>query len=199
MIESMSQKLVQWQIAKNIILDKDRSVYEYSYIVLIGEIITVLITCIIAAVFRYPILFVFMIAYIPLRIYAGGYHADSSERCMVFSAITLIAVCMIGKYSYAVDRMGLTILLEVTADAVVIWLSPVEDQNKPLDRQETKKYRKYVYVLLLAEITVAIFFYLIKWQEASFMLMLTHLVMAVMLILGKLKNHELAKAHRRMH
>ncbi len=193
MIESLSQKLVQWQIAKNIILDKDRSIYEYSYFVMIGEIINILITCIIAAVFRYPSLFVFLIAYIPLRIYAGGYHADSSSRCMVFSAITLIAVCIIGKYLFIADLTVFCLLGELTAGTVIILLSPVEDQNKPLDKQETQKYRKYTYVILLAEVSIAIFSHLLKWQEASFMLMLTHLVMSLMLIIGKIKNRYLVR------
>lgn len=198
MIESLSKKFVQWQIAKNIISAKDISVYEYSYIVLIGEMTNILIAFIIAAVFRYPVLLIFLTAYIPLRIFAGGYHEDSSDRCMVFSTITLIIVCIIGKYLYTDDRTLFYLFGELASATVIILLAPVEDHNKPLDKNETKKYRKYAYVLLLAEISIAILFYYIEWKEASFMLMLTHLIMAVMLILGKIKNHGLAKMCRQM-
>ncbi len=199
MIEGLSQKLVQWQIAKSIILDKDRSVYEYSYIVMIGEVINILIACVIATVFRYPNLLIFLVAYIPLRTYAGGYHADNSDRCMVFSVITLVIVCIIGKYLLSEDQALFYLSGELAAATVIILLAPVEDHNKPLDKQETKKYRKYAYVILLAEISIAILFYIIEWQEASFMLMLTHIMMAAMLIIGKVKNQRFAKICRQVH
>ena len=41
----------------------------------------------------------FTIAYIPIRIFSGGYHASTPQRCWAFSAVMLFMVLCIVKYT----------------------------------------------------------------------------------------------------
>jgi len=193
MIKEWSRKIVSWQINKGILHNQDKEIYEYAYEVSIGQAANILITCFVAFSFQYYMVFLFMLAYIPLRTYAGGFHARSNERCMIFSAAILCAVCIVGKYVLIQRMIPVVILLEVLAVAVVLILSPVEDCNKPLNREEEKKYRKYAYVITFIEIMIAAAFYVLQKQEISKMIMITHIVMAGTLIMGSIKNRNIRK------
>ena len=74
----------------------------------------------------------FTVIYIPVRVYAGGYHASTPQRCWAFSAIMLwIALCIV-KYTPQTYFWVIT-TLSLIACIVVFLLSPVEDRNKRLD------------------------------------------------------------------
>lgn len=71
---------------------------------------------------------VFMAAYIPLRIFVGGYHAKTSLRCYIFSVIMLIIVSIGMKYLSMAEWVYYAVLLAMAL--VMFVLSPVEDRNK---------------------------------------------------------------------
>ena len=81
----------------------------------------------------------FTVIYIPVRVYAGGYHASTPQRCWAFSAIMLwIALCIV-KYTPQMYFWVIT-TLSLIACIVVFLLSPVEDRNKRLDEKEHHVY-----------------------------------------------------------
>lgn len=98
MIEKLAQTLVAWQMERNYLKEKDRGLYTYAYELLLGQTVNFLIACILAVVFHaYLTVFIFLVAYIPLRSYAGGHHAETSGICTVVSAAILCVVCAVAK------------------------------------------------------------------------------------------------------
>lgn len=98
-----------------------------------------------------PEIAVFMATYIPLRSFAGGYHAKTPIRCYIFSVILLIIVSSCMKYIFIAEWVYYAIL--ATAALVVLILAPVEDKNKPLDETEHKVYKRRT-MLIAASIRV---------------------------------------------
>lgn len=126
-------------------------------------------------------------AYIPIRVYAGGYHASTPKRCWVFSAVMLFVVlgllkCVILRYSHHL------IVLSLISCVVIIILSPVADMNKPLNETEYQIYRLRAIVILIIEMLVARFMWIINFRIEVMVLELVWCSLAFMLVLGKLKN-----------
>ena len=83
---------------------------------------------------------IFMAAYMPLRSFAGGYHARTQLMCYLFSIVLTVAVLVFIKYIPWTNL--LCILVSVVSGTVIAILAPVEDKNKPLDAVEVRVYQK---------------------------------------------------------
>ena len=94
----------------------------------------------------------FTAIYIPLRSYAGGYHANTALRCYIYSILLMIAVLLAMKYM-AAPRFICVIIIIISC-VVILYLAPVEDINKPLDNIEKIVFRKRTYVIAFFEIAL---------------------------------------------
>ena len=129
---------------------------------------------------------IFTLGYIPLRIYAGGYHAKTPLRCWCLSniilAVSLVIVQNVEKYYIAFD------ILSLIAIVVLIVFMPVEDLHKPLDQNDRKKYKKRGVAILAIEICISFVFTLLHHDKISLVLSSVWVLLSVMLILGVIKN-----------
>ncbi len=129
---------------------------------------------------------VFMAAYIPLRSFAGGYHAKTPLRCYIYSLIMLVIVSMGLKYlSLAIGVYYVTLLISVL---IVLVLSPVEDKNKPLDDLEYKVYKKRAIIIAAAELAISIMLKLIGLDNLFVATVYSFAALSFMLTIGAIKN-----------
>ena len=88
MLNNYINRFVEWQIRNGVLRQEDKSLYQYGYHIMIEYFLNVLAAVIIAVLFRaFEIVIIFTSAFMLLRSYAGGYHADSGLRCFVLSAL----------------------------------------------------------------------------------------------------------------
>ena len=171
----------------NIIKEEDAEIYIYGINQILVSIINVssaLIIGLILGVFFE--IAVFMAAYIPLRSFAGGYHAKTPLRCYIFSVIMLIAVSICMKYLFMADWVYYG-ALAVAATTILI-LSPVEDKNKPLEETEHKVYKWRTLFIATAELTIAMLLKLVILDDLFIAITYSFVVLSFMLIAGKVKN-----------
>ena len=135
----------------------------------------------------FPEIAVFMAAYIPLRSFAGGYHAKTPLSCYVFSVIMLIVVSIGLKYLHLADWVYYAVL--VAATLVVLVLSPVEDRNKPLAEIEQKVYKKRTMNIAAAEVMVCLALKFVGYDNLFVAVVYSFVVLSFMLVAGKVKNH----------
>ena len=97
----MSEKLTGILVKYQLIAFEEKEIYRFGIqqgIMLLLNFITVL-----AIGFAYDMLFyvlVYISAYIPLRSYAGGFHAQTHMRCYSYSVIILNTVLLIIKFLF---------------------------------------------------------------------------------------------------
>lgn len=128
----------------------------------------------------------FTAAYIPLRSYAGGFHAKTPVRCYLYSIFMIIAVLMVLRF---VPEQNICDGIAYFISSVIFWrLAPVEDQNKPLDEIEKKVFRRRTIFVWCLESAVIILFFLLHWQMAGRCIVLSMLALSGMLVAGKIKN-----------
>lgn len=129
---------------------------------------------------------VFMVSYIPLRTFAGGYHSKTPLRCYVFSVIMLIVVSLGLKYLHIADWVYYAV--DVLAIIMICIFSPVEDKNKPLNAIEHKVYKRRTILITAIEFTVVLLLKLMMLDGLSISIAYSFAVLSFMLIAGKAKN-----------
>ncbi len=96
----------------------------------------------------------FLAAFILLRQEAGGYHAPGWKSCYVLSCGVLVLTLLWMKGSFLYQTY-ITVALAVAAAAVILFLAPLEDKNRPLDKQEKKAIRRKAQLVTVVEMLTA--------------------------------------------
>lgn len=196
-MEKIAERIVVWQIQKNVIKEEDKAVYVYAYETLLMRVINFLIA-IIAGVATKNLLavIVFLVSYIPLRTYAGGYHSRDSIRCMIFSTLLILGVALITKIPlYEKSPFGFFVFvgIGILSYAVILFVSPVADENKPLSEEEKRQYAVKARMIATVIIIAAFIFLFIEKPGIGGVLLLVQVIMACMLLLGIANNRRLKK------
>lgn len=184
----ISHKIGDNLVRSNVIKEEDAEIYIYGINQIFVSVLNVssaLIIGLILGMFLESA--VFMAAYIPLRSYAGGYHAKTPLKCYILSIIMLVIVLAGMKYFSMPDLTYYAVY--AAAITIVFLLSPVEDKNKSLDETEQKVYKKRTVLIALLEFFIGIIFKLSGLDSLFVAVVYSFTVLCVMLIAGKIKNH----------
>ena len=176
-------KITESFVAKGIITNEEQDICTYGLrqgtIMFLNVLTTIFIGLIFNVLWQCT---VFLLAYIPLRPYAGGYHAKTQFRCYFLSIVMMVIIALLIKH---IQWNEITIIIfTLVSSGIIFLLAPVGDSNKPLDEKETHVYRKKSRLILLFEIFIICVFIRLKYREASIAVMLSITVLAVALILG---------------
>lgn len=185
--ERLSHKIGDDLVRSGIIKEEDADVYIYGINQIMSYVFNVSSSLIIGLIFGVTFeIIIFMAAYIPLRMFAGGYHAKTPLRCYIFSVIMLIIVSIGMKYLCPADWVYYAVL--AVSVVVILALSPVEDKNKPLDEIEYRVYKKRTMLIAAVEVVLCFSLGLMKLHNFFAALVYSFTVLDFMLIAGKVKN-----------
>ena len=188
LLARLAGKIVNNLVHSGVIKEEDAEIYIYGINQILTSVLNVSSALIIGLIFGvFSEIAVFMAAYIPLRSFAGGYHAKTPLRCYVFSAIMLIVVSIGLKYLHIADWVYYAVF--VAATLVVLVLSPVEDRNKPLAEIEQKVYKKRTMNIAAAEVMVCLALKFVGYDNLFVAVVYSFVVLSFMLVAGKVKNH----------
>lgn len=126
--------------------------------------------------------------FVPLRSYAGGYHASGERMCCVLSAGMIVLNLSLLRLLTAGYPETAGILLLFTAAAVIMLLAPVGTKNKPLDKDEKRVYRQRTHVILRIEMAAAILCYVFSLNIIFWTAVLGILSVSISLIAGAYTN-----------
>lgn len=170
----------------HIIEHDDRELYVYGFNQGLNILLNLITTLIVGLLFHNVLeLAIFIAAYIPLRSFAGGYHAKTPVRCYIFSIIMILMFSLVMKHVHFTILICSIVI--VVSSAVILCIAPVEDKNKPLDEREQNVYRKKSLIILAVEICLWFLMSLILRKHEA-IIPIVFITEAVILILGKVKN-----------
>ena len=119
--------------------------------------------------------FLFLLFFIPLRIFAGGLHLPTLWMCAVASSLLIIVVAFILNGVEGAWINGRTCSAIYLAGALIIMLlAPVDTANKVLFKEERARYK--IISIIITVLEMAIFFIC---QDNDFIKMLIFLVITV--------------------
>lgn len=186
MFDQRSDSLTELLIQAEIIKKEDREIYKFGIQQGLTSLLNIITTLTIGVIFHaFWQSVVFIIAYIPLRHFAGGYHAKTPIRCYILS-IALISILLLAISFLRVPNYANYAML-ITASIVILLLSPLGATAKPLEPLEIKVYKQRTAVIWFVEfIIIMIMFMLHKNQLASCMIWVL-VFSALMLIIEKVR------------
>ena len=123
-----------------------------------------------------------LIAFMPLRIYAGGYHARRPMQCAVKTWLLFFGILLL--YRFAPGLLWVQILL-LAITGLSLWkFAPVEHENKPLEEYEIIKYRKLAFGIYGAETVLFVMLRLLGAVGAARCIVLGMGMMLVVMWIG---------------
>lgn len=182
----LSHKIGNNLVRSNVIKEEDAEIYIYGINQIFVSVLNVSSALIIGLIFdMFLESVIFMAAYIPLRSFAGGYHAKTPVRCYFTSLILIFVVLLFCKYvPFNLLLYGGMLLVSSVA---IAFLCPVQDNNKPLDCVECRRYKKISIFILLVEILIwTVFLFIINGLEIIIPIVVS--MEAIMVFAGKIKN-----------
>lgn len=187
MFSKVSEIITQILEENNTIQSENRKIYCYGFeqgFTILLNIVTITIIGLVLQSLPHALLFI--ILYFPLSSYAGGFHAKTAIRCHLYSMLIIVLILLTIKFVSI--RNSIYILLTFTSSVIILFLSPVQDHNKPLDQTEYKVYKYRTLVVWAIEtsvFTLSIYFHLkiliccISW---------VFVIMSLVLCLGLINN-----------
>ncbi|MGL6173430.1 MAG: accessory gene regulator B family protein [Cellulosilyticaceae bacterium] len=187
MIRQLAEKTTDVLLNNHIIEKEDYEIYQYGIEMILSNLMNLLTLLILTIILgSYWESVIFLIFLIPIRLYAGGYHANSYLKCnLVF---LIFYMCVIGLKNMTpitqINSIGMMIMLSAN---IIIWKwAPVESEYNPLTEEEKNKYAKVSRWILAIETLVILVGFLMgnEWREYAYIGCLTTLVVAISIIIS---------------
>lgn len=136
----MLNKIAKWMIFFCEIDVEEQEVMEYGLVQGLYSIFGIGIVLLIGIILKITIESVFFLAtLIPLRMYAGGYHASTRTRCAIVSLTLMIG--SLGIIWYGAIPLIVSLAVGLVEAGILFCIIPI-DGTEPLDKDEAKIYRK---------------------------------------------------------
>ena len=188
MFERLSEKLTGKLIRAGIISETDTDVYVYGFFQLAMMLLNIVTTLFLGILFQLLIPCILLnLSYIPLRINAGGHHADSPMKCYINSTIMIAALLAVIKWIPIHPAVSAVLL--VLSGGVIWILAPVEAENNPWEDTEKLIYRRKSRVILGIEIIAFVITLIFTKKWVSETIVLGVFTECLMLLVGAVKNH----------
>lgn len=187
MITSIAQSIASYLIRNKIIESEKLDIYIYGFEIMISTIVSILVGLVLGIVFsQLTETIVFLLIFVLLRSYCGGYHTDTYLKCNIVFAVNITAVMLILKF---VSSYPFVINVAVIAFALltIAMLAPVENIYKPLTKSEKKSY-KIKASFLTATISVIAFISLTVSEYYSLVIGTALFSVSVSMIIENLKK-----------
>ena len=150
----MAKKIGTELLKKNLIKFEEYSIYEYGLELLFSAILTsfsiILLSCFCDSIL-WGILY--LVITIPLRMTAGGYHADTYTRCFLISNLTYISVSQI---THCLLNLNLSttswLLILLSSTLFILANAPVQNKHHKISETKLKKNKLYCRIYSLADL-----------------------------------------------
>lgn len=182
MITTLAQCIAGCLLRNGIIDGEKLDIYIYGFEIIISNTCGFLIAFILGLFFSQMVeCAVFMLVFVILRSFCGGYHADTYLKCNTIFATTLTFVMIYVKYiPYHSAKMG--IVMGIFSLLTIILFSPVENKFKPLD-EPTKRKCKIMSLCLACIVLLLSILLRITTAKLCVVIDITLLIVAVSMII----------------
>jgi len=186
--EKIAYRIVLFGSKHGVFIDADKELYQYSYQLLLETLLSWASIFVVGALFHNLIgTLLFAVFYIPLRVYAGGYHARTFTGCYWMSITSFVVFSLlIARFAPIISNLLFWSVL-LTCCAIILFLAPIADQNKPASVEEYNAFRVKVRKILMFDLGITLLFGI---QNIDYDILLymefAFLQLSIQLLIGKL-------------
>lgn len=186
MVRKVSKKVTDRLLSRNAIKDEDYEIYQYGLEQLFTSILNMLTLFVIGSIMGMIWQgIIFVLSFMLLRKYAGGYHASTPLRCYLLT--TLIITVALSVMKYLEISILIYLVLLMVSSVIVYMLTPVEAVNKEFDKIEKIIYRKKTILTWIVEVSLAIGVFILKHYEISICIFMAVIMVGISLVTGHIE------------
>ena len=120
----------------------------------------------------------FLLAVIPFRSIAGGWHAKEFWQCAILSNL-MIVIMLICIEKLCITKEIVYVIFEVITLLALIFIIPTQNPNKKLSQNELKKYKKVSFIIWLVQCCLLVVFFVYKSYQFSTIMLYTHIIIVI--------------------
>ncbi len=185
MITFFSRRIADFLYHKNIIAEDDVEICQYGYEVLFFNLFNALLVLLMGfALHKLLYSVIFFLIFAVLRQYCGGYHAKSTVICtfVYLSAYLFVILIASSRFIGEIYTLSTNVVLSAAYITTIVLYAPIENPNKPIDKEEKKKYRNISVMLGLLIIMAGLIAYHINVHISAVIALTLFVVMLFMLV-----------------
>ena len=169
--------------------DEERQVVGYGLRKFLMFMISLLVVAIIGVLTNEIYnLVVFLLLFIPLRIFAGGMHLPSIKLCALFSATLIYGIALVSKHiQYVMLNQKMIFIVCIVAAIIIICLAPVDTINKALYDREKRRFKCISGIIVFVELFLLVS--LKSFDTIEFMLCIVFVLESIFLIIQAIVNY----------
>lgn len=130
----------------------------------------------------------YLLVLIPLRNYAGGYHAKKDWQCILLSVSILLVMILAERTIVEKINTYTFFVLEFVLWLFILKVTPVEHVNRPLSLKEKKHYAVVAGSICSLQIIAAMVCLLAGADNIFYFIVISHIFLAGMLLAGIIEN-----------
>lgn len=139
-VEKGTETVVDWMIRCNVIGDTDRELYRYAlHSLLLLVLPLILASCIGFCMGNVKQGIMLILPFMVIRKFSGGYHAKNLWVCLSGSGLLLFLCIMLSLYVECDWKLATA---TAVASVSLIVFSPIENENRILDMDEKRTYKR---------------------------------------------------------
>ena len=127
---------------------------------------------------------IFLLIYVPLRTYSGGWHTDKLWKCTIVSNVLIVAAVII---SNLLSRFEFVIYLVPLYLICIIWIvfiSPSDTEAKLLSDREKNIYKNKVILISVIHVILFNVFIIFKFYQIAIIIEYVYWIQSIMLLVN---------------
>ena len=169
MLHKLSTHIAQQLLANGVISDDDFELYEFSAFYFLFNLIPLGLSIAIGTalnMFWKSILFI--IPYVSIRTFSGGFHFKSAKLCFLVTNMILFFSLIITKKMICIGRSTIFLALILLASLTVFLLSPIDSDARKLTSSETSAFRRVARYLVITFLAIDLVLYYLGIFSAAY-------------------------------
>lgn len=188
MLKSIAEEVTVVMAANDIIKTEEMEAYTYGLELLIPKVIlyaVILVVSLITDTFLMSVAFVILL--MSLRRYSGGFHCKTAEICLLVSLLMYLLAIFGYEFVSFIPNMvyGVSTVL---SSVIVLFFSPVEDKNRPLDETEKILYRQKAMIALSFILVLEFASLILEFRALSYLSACSLTANAVLILLSQMRR-----------
>lgn len=188
MISFISKRIALFLFDNGIVDEEKKQICQYGFEIIISTAVGFLLVAITGAVMNsFGKAMLFYILFVGVRMFTGGYHADTHLKCKLILFLCSLSVISVSEYISEINSLYMNIAFLIPYWITVLLFVPVAHTDTVLTECE-KKRNKIISVVMAVALSAMILMGYRKVPEFSFVSSLTMFVVAVLIIISKINE-----------
>lgn len=191
MIKIISEDLSFILVKNHIVSEKDREITIYGIQLILTSLFTIISILAVGILLRkIAITLTFLVSFMSIRSYSGGYHANQYWKCYFISCMTYLTIILLVLFTTFQIRQVATVLIIGITYISILKMSPLNSHKNPKTEKQmqTRKWKTRFLISLYSAMTLVGITFLPSQNELWFTLALTQLTVTISLMITLLQR-----------